>query len=331
MSTIQFSYKEDIMSNHKVFIWAWGIILLVSYLACSMFWGFDAPSLPFSFLGLFVFYLWIRRWERNNENKEREMALNIIKDYLEADVIRLYGKDVTVCSVGYYFLRDDKDDRFQCVLAYLSNEKTLQYNVKHLVSDDDDVRCCEIDIEPKETEDRKLVRTVAPHFKPLLYLSPKNDFKVRMILIYTAGFLVIVVGLLSIKYFNWIAPACLLGYMSVLGLLAYVCHVLKWFKIRSFFAKRLYRVFMIVHYSVPAICLAIVLFLSLCLALAVPCGILLYIEKYTDIEVVKSVHFFACLVLTSIILVHHDNYIREYIIIFLFKHDFEQKKKTPIL
>lgn len=44
---IHFSYDEDTMSNHKAFIWFWGIIFVTSYIACAMIWGTNAPAIPF--------------------------------------------------------------------------------------------------------------------------------------------------------------------------------------------------------------------------------------------------------------------------------------------
>ena len=48
--TIRFSYDMDTMGNHKVFIWVGGTMLVVSYLICAYFWGFNAPAFPYTFL-----------------------------------------------------------------------------------------------------------------------------------------------------------------------------------------------------------------------------------------------------------------------------------------
>ena len=195
----------------------------------------------------------------------------------------------------------------------------LSYN--HLIK-----RCClEIVLEAKETEERKLVRKITPHFRPLLYLSPRNDFKVRMCVIYCIGFIVITIALISLIHFKWMTLLCLIGYLVIMGLMSYICHVMKWVSLSHFFTTRLNRIFQVMNYSVPAINLAFVLFLSLGIGLGIPCAILLFFNEYTDLEIVMSVQYFVCLVLTSIILVHYDNYIHKYILTFLFKHDFDKR------
>lgn len=134
------------------------------------------------------------------------------------------------------------------------------------------------------------------------------------------------------NYFKWVPPACLLGYIAVTALLAYISDKMKWLKLRVFFAKRCYNVLRMLHYTVPAFDLALVLFLSLCIGLGIPCGILYSIENYTDIVLSKSVQYFICIVLSAIILVHHDNFVHNYILSLLFKHDFEQRiKKYPFV
>ena len=129
-NTIRFSYDEDTMNNHKVFIKVWAVVLGIACLVCSLYWGFVIVSIPFCFLLFFILYLWIRRWESKNEKTEESMALGLIKSHLHEEVIRLYGDNVTISSVGYYFFRDEKDERCRYILAYLSNDKTLLYDVK---------------------------------------------------------------------------------------------------------------------------------------------------------------------------------------------------------
>ena len=85
--TLRFKYNEDTMGNHKIFIWVWSAVLVVSYLACSSFWGYNAPSIPFSFLFVYIVYLWCRRWESKNEEAERTRALELMKERVVDDVI----------------------------------------------------------------------------------------------------------------------------------------------------------------------------------------------------------------------------------------------------
>ncbi|MBO4840202.1 MAG: hypothetical protein J5524_03785 [Bacteroidaceae bacterium] len=51
-----------------------------------------------------------------------------MKERVVDDVQMLYGEDVTISSVGYCFYRDEKDERRQCILVYLSNKKTVKYD-----------------------------------------------------------------------------------------------------------------------------------------------------------------------------------------------------------
>ena len=67
--------------------------------------------------------------------------------------------------------------------------------------------------------------------------------------------------------------------------------------------------------------------ISLCIGLGIPSGIIYGIEQYTDVELSKSVQYFVCIVLSAIILVHHDNFVHNYILRLLFKHDFEERIK----
>lgn len=321
-NTIRFSYDEDTMNNHKVFIKVWSIVLGAVYLVCSLFWGFVVMSIPFCFLFFIMLYLWIRRWESKNEKKEESMALRLIDSHLHEDVLRIYGENVTISSVGYYFFREEKDERNQYILAYLSNDKTLLYDVKLLPSNKENRRCLEIILDAKETEERKLVRKITPRFRPLLYLSPRNYFKVRMCVIYCIGFMVITIALIFTICFKWMALVGLLGYLVVMGLMSYFCHIMKWTSMSHFFSKRLNHIIIVMNYSVPAIYLTLVLFLSLGIGLGVPCAILLFFDEYTDLEIAKSVQYFVCLVLTSIILVHYDNYIHKYILTVLLKNDY---------
>lgn len=330
--TIKFRYNEDTMRNHKVFIWVWSVVLLISYLICVWFWGLDAPSIPFFIFFIYIVYLWCRRWESRNEENERNNALELIKKYIKEDVQHLFGDEISVINLGYHFYTNIKDERCRCVLAYLSNNKTIRYDVNKIPSGKEDVCCCEIDLEPKETEERKLVRKISPYFRPLLYLSPRNEFKIRILIIYAIGFVVIVVNLTAMQYFKWIPPACLLGYIAVTVLLAYISHKMKWLKLREFFAKRCYNVVRMLHFTVPAFDLAFVLLISLCIGFGLPCGILYGIEHYTDVVLSKPVQYFICIVLSAIILVHHDNFVHNYILSLLLKHDFEQRiKKYPFI
>lgn len=329
---IHFSYDEDTMSNHKAFIWFWGIIFVTSYIACAMIWGINAPAIPFCFLFVYLFYFWCRRWESKNEKTERTIALNLMENQIKEDVRNLFGENISICSIGYFFLRNKRDKRYQCILVYLSNEKTLQYSVMHLPSEKDDVCCCEINAEPAVTEDRKLVRTVSPHFRPLLQLSPRNELKVRIFFIYTLGFVVIAIGLISIKYYKWIPLACFLGYLVVVGLLTYLCKKIKRVSLSCFFEKRFFHVLEILNYTVPTFNLAIVLFLSLTIALGIPAAILMFFESYTDFVLTKATQYFALLVLTTIILVFFNGYIQKCILNLLLKNDYEERlKERPFL
>lgn len=330
--TIRFSYDEDTMGNHKVFIWVGGSVLVFSYLICAYFWGFNAPAFPYTFLFVYLMYLWSRRWEGKNEETEKKIALALMKGHIKEDVCKLYGDNVSIASIGYYFFSGDNEGRCQCVLAYLSNNKTILYEVKHLPTDEENVCCCEIDLEAKETEDRKMVRTVSPHVRPLLYLSPMGEFMARICIIYLLGFAVIVIGVIATRYFKWIPSACLLGYMVIMGILAYLCKLVKWKCMNRFFEKRLFRVLDILYYTVPAFSLAIVLFFSFVLSFGIPAAILLFFEEYTDIELTKSVQYFVLLVMTAIILVHQNNYVQKFILGFLLKHDFDKRiKDHPFL
>lgn len=330
--TIRFRYKEDTMSNHKVFIWVWSIVLLIAYLICAWFWGFDAPSIPFFIIFIYIGYLWSRRWDSRNEETERRNALALIDKHVKEDVQRLYGDEISISNLGYHFYTDTNDESCRCVLAYLSNNKTIRYNVNEIPSGKENVCCCEIDLEPIETEERKLVRKISPNFRPLLYLSPQNEFKIRILFIYAIGFAVIVAGLIAMIYFKWIAPACLLGYIVVTVLLAYICSKMKWLNLSAFFAKRCYNVIRMLHFTVPAFDLSLVLFLSLGIGLGVPCSILYSIDNYTEVVLSKSVQYFICIVLSAIILVHHYNFVHNYILSLLFKHDFEERiKKHPFI
>lgn len=330
--TLRFKYNEDTMGNHKIFIWVWSAVLVVSYLVCSSFWGYNAPSIPFSFLFVYIVYLWCRRWESKNEEAERTRALELMKERVVDDVQMLYGEDVTISSVGYCFYRDEKDERHQCILVYLSNKKTVKYDVKHIPSEEDDVCCCEIDLKPIETEDRKLVRKISPHFRPLLYLSPRNEFKVRILIIYAIGFSVIAVGFIAMNHFKWIAPVSLLGYLVATGILGYTFQKMKWLRLSDFFVRRFNNVLRIIHFSVPAFDLALVLAISLCIGLGIPAGIIYGVEQYTGVVLSKSVQYFICIVLSAIILVHHDNMVHNYILSLLLKHDLKERiKKYPFV
>lgn len=330
--TIRFSYDEDTMGNHKVFIWVGGSVLVISYLISAYFWGFNAPAFPYIFLFVYLMYLWSRRWEGKNEETEKKNALALMKGHIKADVCKLYGDKVTISSIGYYFFRDDNGGRRQCILAYLSNNKTILYEVKHMLTDEENLCCCEIDLEAKETEDRKMVRTISPHVRPLLYLSPRSEFKARIVIIYLLGFAVIGIGIAATHYFKWIPSACLLGYMVIMGILAHLCKLIKWRCLNRFFEKRLFHVLDILYYSVPAFSLAIVSFFSFALSLGAPAAILLFFEKYTDIELTKSVQYFVLLVMTTIILVHQNNYVQKLIIGFLLKNDLDKRiKDHPFL
>ena len=330
--TIRFKYNKDTMSNHKVFIWGWSIVLLIFYLICAWFWGPYAPAFPFFVFFVYITYLWFRRWESRNEETERINALELIEKHIKEDIQRIYGDEIRISNLGYHFYTNEKDEKCRCVLAYLSNNKTVRYDVNEIPSGEEDVCCCEIDLEPIETEERKLVRKISPNFRPLLYLSPRNEFKIRILIIYAIGFVVLIAGLIAMKYFKWIPPACLLGYIAVTALFAYISHKMKWIKLRAFFAKRCYNVVQMLHFTVPAFDLALVSFFSLCIGLGVPCGILYGIENYTDVILSKSVQYFICIVLSAIILVHHDNFVHNYILTMLFKHDFEQRiKKYPFI
>lgn len=330
--TIRFIYKEDTISNHKVFIWGWSIVLLIAYLICAWFWGLDAPSVPFLIFFIYILYLWVRRWECRNEETERKNALALIDKNVKEDVLRLYGVEISISNLGYHFYTNNNDESCRCVLVYLSKNKTIRYDVNEIPSGEEDVCCCEIDLEPIETEERKLVRKISPNFRPLLYLSPQNEFKIRISIIYAIGFVVLVAGLIAMKYFKWIPPACLLGYIAITVLLAYISDKMKWLKLRAFFAKRCYNVLRMLLFTVPAFDLALVLFISICIGLGIPCGILYGIENYTDIVLSKSVQYFICIVLSAIILVHYDNFVHNYILSLLFKHDFEERiKKHPFI
>lgn len=330
--TIKFRYKEDTMSNHKVFIWGWSIVLFIAYLICAWFWGLDAPSIPFFMIFIYIGYLWSRRWVGRNEETERKKALALIDKLVQEDVRRLYGDEISISNLGYHFYTDKNDESCRCVLVYLSNNKTIRYDVNEIPSGKENVCCCEMDLEPIETEERKLVRKISPYFRPLLYLSPRNEFKIRILFIYTIGFVVIVAGLIAMKYFKWIPPACLLGYITVTLFLAYICRKMKWQKLSLFFAKRFCNVIRILYFTVPALDLTLVLFLSFGIGLGIPCSIIYGIENYTDVVLSKSVQYFICIVLSAIILVHHENFVHNYILSLLFKHDFEQRiKKHPFI
>ncbi len=121
-NTIRFQYNEDTMENHKVFIWVCSAVLLAFYLLCSSFWGFDAPSIPFFFMFVYVCYLWFRRWESNSEETERTIALELMKGRIVDDVQLLYGEDVKISSIGYCFYTNEKDDCCRSILVYLSNK-----------------------------------------------------------------------------------------------------------------------------------------------------------------------------------------------------------------
>lgn len=330
--SVSFRYNEDTMSNHKTFIWVWSVILLVSYLVCSFIWGFDAPLIPFFIFFVSILYLWSRRWDSRNEETERRNVLELIKNNIKGDVRRLYGETICIRNLDFHFYTNEKDERCRCVLVYLSNNKAIRYDVNEVPSGEENVCCCEIDLEPVETEERKLVRKISPKFRPLLYLSPRNEFIIRIMIIYAIGFVVLVVGLIAMKYFKWIPPACLLGYISVTWSLAYVSHKKKWLKLSAFFAKRCYNMVRMLYFTVPAFNLVLVLFISLVIGLGIPCCILHIIEEYTDVVLLKSVQYFICMVLAAIILVHHDNFVHNYILSLLFKHDFELKiKKFPFI
>jgi len=332
VNIVRFKYDEDTMGNHMVFIWVWSAVLIVSYLLCSFFWGFSAASILFFFLFIYIVYLWCRRWTSKNEETERTKALELMKERIVDDVKMLYGEDVTICSVGYCFYSDDKDERCQCILVFLSNKKTIKYDVKHIPSGEDDVCCCEIDLKPKETEDRKLVRKISPHYQPLLYLSPRNEFKVRILIIYATGFSVIVLGIIAVHFFKWIPPVCLLGYLVVTGILVYICQKKKWRGLRNFFVRRFDNLLRIIHFSVPAFDLLLVLAFSLCIGLGMPACIVYGVGQYTDVVLSQSVRYFIFLVLSAIILVHHDNWVHNYILGLLFKHDYEEKiKRHPFV
>ena len=330
--TLRFKYNEDTMGNHKIFIWVWSAVWIVSCLVCSLFWGFNAPSIPFSILFFFIVYFWIRRWEGKNENTERAIALEQMKERIVDDVRKLYGENVIIDSEGYCFYRDEKEEKHQCILVYLSNQKTIKYDVKHIPSGEDDVCCCEIDLKPTETEDRKLVRRISPHFRPLLYLSPRNEFKVRILIIYAIGFAVIVLGSIAMNHFKWIPPVSLLGYLVVTRILGYICQKMKWRRLSNFFVRRFNNIIRIIHFSVPAFYLALVLAISLCIGLGVPACIIYGVDQYTDVVLSKSVHYFVCIVLSAIILVHHDNLVHNYILSLLLKRDFKERiKKYPFV
>ena len=293
-------------------------------MTCSLLWGFNRLAIPFAIIAAYIIYLWIRRWERTNENKERKIALGLINNYLKEDVCRLYGDEVQLISVGYYFYRDENEERRRCVLAYLSNNKTIFYNVRLVPNDEDDMCSCEIDLKVTETEDRKLVRNITPYFSPLLYLTPSGQMKVRVLFVYAVGFTVLIAVLVSMYYYKWVPMACFLCYMIIMGLLSYWCHIAKWEKISRFFSKRLSRAMLVINYTVPAGSLALVIFLSLCIAVGIPCVVLYFFEQYTDVEFVKSVQVFICLVMSCVILVHFDRWIREYILRLLFKENSER-------
>lgn len=330
--TIRFSYDEDTMGNHKVFIWVGGSVLVVSYLVCAYFLGYNIPAIPYAFLFVYLMYLWNRRWKGKNEKTEKEMALNLVKDHITEDVERLYGENVTIASIGYYFFRSDNEDRTQCILASLSNNKTILYEVRHLPADEENVCCCEIDLEVKETEDRKMVRAISPHIRPLLYLSPRSEFKARILIIYLLGFAVIAIGVTATRYFKWVPLACVLGYIMIIGMLAYLCELMKWRCLNRFLKKRLFCALNILYYAVPAFSLAAVLLFSLGLSLGFPAAILLFFEKYTDIELTESVQNFVLLVMTAIILVHQNNYVQKLILGFILKHDYDKRiKDHPFL
>lgn len=319
--TIRFNYDEDTMGNHKMFIWVGGSVLFISYLICAYFWGFNAPAFPYTFLSVYLVYLWSRRWEGKNEETEKKIALALMKGHIKEDVCKLYGHNVSIASIGYYFFRGDNEGRRQCILVYLSNDKTILYNVRHIPNGEDDVCSCEIDLKATETEERKMVRIINPHFRPLLYLTPASDMKVRILLIYIIGIVALGAVLVSMYYYKWVPLTCLLGYMVVMGLLAYWGHIAKWGGMSRFFMKRLSRVMLILNYMVPAGSLAIVLFFSSCIAFGIPCGVLYFFEQYTDVKLEKSVQVFICLVMSCIILVHFDRWIRKYILRLLFKDD----------
>lgn len=323
--TIRFSYDEDTMDNHKMFIWVGGAILIVSYLICGYFWGYKASTFPYAFFLIYLMYLWNRRWQGKNEEKEKEIALELMKGHIEEDVVRLYGENVSISSIGYYFFRDDNDNRRQCILAYLSNNKTILYDVKHLPTEEENVCCCEIDLIVKETEDRRMVRNISPHIRPFLYLSPRSEFKARILIIYLLGFAVFIVGIIATQYFKWIPLVCVLGYIVIMGILAHLCKLIKLKCLNRFFEKRLFRVLNILYYTVPAFYLAAVLLFSFVLSFGIPAAILLFFDKYTDIELTKSVLYFVLLVMTAIILVHQNNYVQKFIVGFMLKHNLDER------
>jgi hypothetical protein len=329
--TLQFRYKQDTMGNHKIFIWVWSTVLLLLYLVCSLYWGVNASAIPFCFLFFVLLYLWARRWESNNEETEKIMAIELMKKHVVGDVHRLYGEDVTISSWGYYCYSMGKDHDSQCLLVYLSNTKIIQYLVRYVPSGEEDVCCCEIELKPIETNDRKLIRKISPHFRPLLYLSPQNEFKVRILFIYIIGLTVIATCIIGMHYYKWIPLASLFGYMLVIGVMGYVCKKMNLPKQSSFFVRRLKNTLRILHFSVPAFDLALVSFLSLIIGLGIPCAIIYVIRNYFDIVLSESVQYFICLVFLSIILVHHDNFVHKYILNFLFKHDYDELKHHPFV
>ncbi len=321
---IKFSYNEDTMGNHKVFIVICFVLLLIAYLGCLYYWGFNALyTYVFLIFPVCIFYLWCRRWESRNEETERKNALALIDKHAKEDVQRLYGDEISISKLGYYFYTIN-DESCRCVLVYLSNNKTIRYDVNEIPSKKEHVCCCEIDPEPKETEERKLVRKISPHFRPLLYLSPLNELKIRILIIYAIGFAILAVGLITVNYFKWIPLVCIGGYIAITVLLAYISDKMKWLKPKAFFAKRRYNVIKILYFTVPAFELSLVLFFSLGIGLGIPCSILYCIENYTDLVLSKSVQYFICIALSTIILVHHDYIIHKYILSLLSKYDFEE-------